>query len=453
MKNVIIFMLLLVSLVAGYFAIYGRWRLSLAGIEGTIAKITRGDLTLPINATGEVKPARRVEIKAEASGEVIEITKQAGQRVNRGELLIRLEPDEEERSVIRAQSDLAIAEARLKTIQTNLTQAQTTDLTNALAQVVQLEEQLKLSKFQKEKFENLPEHQRSEEETLQRDTTLRRQEAQLDSARADVEARRLAILRAEQEVKQFEAAYETAKNNLADAAKRLAKTDILAPLDGIVGDIRVQIGEVIQGGKTTYTGGTLLAVVLDVGRLVVKAEVDESDVGRVLAIAPAWAIPGSDAAIQRPADPASAMEHLPTITVESFRDREFKGYIERVYPEAEKLKGVVTYLVDVVITSDTDVLLPGMRADVSFTSDHVADAVLCPNEAIREGPQGRLGVYVPKANSPPQQRETEFVACKFGLDNGNYSQVLCDELKEGMAVYTRLPAKRDEESGRKKRKD
>ena len=81
MKNVIITILAIVAVVAGYVALSSKLRMPLSMLEGKTATIQRGDLTLPINATGEVRPARRVEIKAEASGEVIEIAKQAGDRV------------------------------------------------------------------------------------------------------------------------------------------------------------------------------------------------------------------------------------------------------------------------------------------------------------------------------------------------------------------------------------
>ena len=115
---------------------------------------------------------------------------------------------------------------------------------------------------------------------------------------------------------------------------RLAETDIVAPLGGILADVRTQIGEVIQGGKTTLTGGTVLAVVLDVARLMVRAEVDESDIGRVLAIAPPWATRGHDGEIRMPddlAEAARAVKHPPVITVESFRDEQFDGVIGASY--------------------------------------------------------------------------------------------------------------------------
>lgn len=454
MKNVLIGILTLTTVVVGYMAATSTLRLSLEGLQGKTETIARGDLIIPINATGELLPARRVVIKAEASGEVIEIAKQPGDRVSAGDLLVRLQPDDEERSVNRARLDLKVAEARREEARINLQQARTADLQAAAANVQQIEASLRLSKYRTERADENPDlfH---EEERLQRRSAYENQLAQLESAQAAEEKVKLAVPRAEQSLKQAEASLETFKNNLGDAEKRLAKTDIISPLNGIVAQIRTQIGEVIQGARTTITGGTELAVVIDLSKLVVRAEVDEADIGRVLAIAPAWAKPGHAADIKMPENLSVAvrsMKHLPIITVESFRDDEFTGIVERVYPEPRNLSGVVTYLVDVVIISENrHRLLPGMRADVRFTSEHVEDVVLCPNEAIREGSGGHLGVYVPKKGALPTERQTEFVPCKFGLDNGNYSEVRAG-LKEGDLVYIKLPTKQDRDKDRRKRR-
>lgn len=444
MKNTVIAILVVCVIVVGYIAAKSNLKMSIAGLEGKKEATIRGDLTLPINATGEVRPDYRIEIKSEASGEVVEIAKHGGDAVAAGDLLIRLQEDDEQRSVDRAQRDLDQAAARLEEARLNLKQVKTADLKSAKASVEQLKATVEFAMFRVNKYEGLPEDQRNPEEVLQAQTTYQSQLAQLASAEASLERATLAIPLAEQRVKQAAATYEAARTTLADAQKRLRETSIVSPIDGIVGDIRTQIGEVIQGGKTTLTGGTVLAVVLDVSKLLVRAEVDESDIGRVFKIAPEWAIPGHDSSVQVPTDLAAAAreaEHPPVITVESFRDEEFKGIIERIYPEPKSVSGVVTYLVDVVITSQNkDRLLPGMRADVRFTSEHVENVVLCPNEAIREGPGGELGVYIPKTGAPPEERETEFVTCKFGLDNGNYSEVV-KGLAEGTKVYTKLPSK------------
>ncbi len=448
MKNFLIVILLATTVVGGYMAASSRLRLSLEGIDGKLQVIRRGDLTLPINATGEVQAGYRSEIKSEASGKVAEIFKQAGDRVRAGDVLIRIQPDDEQRIVDRAKLDLTVAKARLDEAELTFRQAKTADLPSAEARLTQQEQAARMSKFQLDKVTALPEEQRFGEELLQRETSHLRQVAQVKAARADVEKVGLAILRAEQGVIQAKAAFESASTNLKDAEKRLRETDIIAKVDGIVAVINTQVGEVIQGGKTTFTGGTVLAVLLDLDKLIVKAEVDESDIGRVLALAPSWARPGHDSSEVMPArleDAVAALEHIPSITVESFRDQEFRGVIERIYPEPRTLSGVVTYLVDVVITGDNrSMLLPGMRADVEFTSEHVTNVVLCPNEAIKEGPSGRLGVFVAAESATPQSHDTEFIECKFGLDNGNYSEVRSG-LEPGVEVYTKLPAVRDDD--------
>jgi multidrug efflux pump subunit AcrA (membrane-fusion protein) len=429
-KNVLILVLLIASGLGAYFAVKSQLRLTPENVKGRTAKLVRGDLRLPINATGSIRSARRVEIKSEASGEVIEIARQAGDRVKAGDLIIRLNPDEEQRSAHRAKLELLAAEARLMTAEVALQQTATVDLEKAESAIEQLEQSLRLSRFKLTKTQNLQPGMRSEEELLQWDTTVKNHEAQLLSARAELERVKLSKTRAEQDVKQARASLETAQYNLADAEKRLTKTDIVAPLNGIVGDVRVQIGEVIQGGKTTLTGGTVLAVVLDATNLIVRADVDEADIGRILNIAPSWARPGNDGSVVPPTvtDEAGARAlsatPLPKITVETFRDKEFLGLIQRVYPEPDARQGVVTYFVDVAILGGSyDVLLPGMRADVSFTSEEVKDVVLCPNEAIRDGPSGGLGVFIPDPSAPPEERLTRFVPCNFGLDNGNFSEV------------------------------
>ena len=81
-----------------------------------------------------------------------------------------------------------------------------------------------------------------------------------------------------------------------------------------------------------------------------------------------------------------------------------------------------------------------MRAEVEFTSEHVEDVVLCPNEAIRTGPSGQYGVYVKKDNVAPQEWPAEFVVCRIGLSDGAFTE-LKEGVDDGTVVYTKLPAK------------
>ncbi len=445
MKNLVIAILFVTTIVGGYIVATSKLRLHLEGLEGESKEIVRGNLLLPINATGEIRPALRVEIKSKASGEVIEIARRAGDRVNAGDLLIRLDPADEQRSVSRAELDLVAAQARLEESKIAIQQAKN-QVDAAASNVSQLQTSIEFSLFRKEKIEALPPEQRNDEEVLQRRTTYEGQLAQLQGAKAELELAKLKEPQAVQSLRQAEATLATLQNNLADAQERLRETDIHCPIAGIVADVKSQIGEVIQGGKSTFTGGTVLAVVISTDRLLVKAEVDESDIGQILKIAPAWASPGHASNLTMPENLEEALAQAgqsPLVMVESFRDQQFKGVIERIYPEPRSISNVVTYLVDVVITSDNrHLLLPGMRADVRFTAEERTDIVLCPNEAIREGPQGQLGVYIPKPDAPAKLRETEFIVCTLGLDNGSNTEII-DGLSVGMTVYTKLPAKKN----------
>jgi len=443
MKSVLLTLFTISTIVLGYVVATNSLRLKLQGLVGKTETIERGDISIPINATGTIRPSRRVEIKAEASGEVVLIARQPGERVKAGDLLIRLDPEEEQRSTTRARLDQEVAKANLESAKIDLDRLKSADIPAAKANVAQWAANVEFAQYRwdraKEDTGNY-----HEEERLQRKTTYESQLAQLDSAKAGLEKMKLMVPTAEQTVKQSEARFESSRQSLADAERRLSKTDVVSPLNGEVADIRTQIGEVIQGGKTTITGGTVLAVVLDTDRLMVRAEVDEADIGRVLSISPEWALPGRPEGVTMPEDEEAAakqLENQPMITVESFRDDRFQGVIEKIFPEPTSINNVVTYLVDVVITGENrSKLLPGMRADVRFTLEKATNVLLCPNGAIKEGPGGELGVFVPVAGGSRDERRMQFVTCRFGIDNGNYSEVR-EGLNEDMVVYTELPAK------------
>ncbi len=453
MKNLLIGFLLLSTVVVGYIAAKGSMRMNLAALQGTTATITRGDLTLPINATGEVKPVRRIVIKSEASGEVIEIAAFPGERVRAGDLIIRLQRDDEERNVNRAKGSLTVAAAVWEEAKSLYDQAQTADIAGAQGAVDQARARLGVSKIQADRARENP-LDYHEEERITREAAYRSDRAQVAMAEANLEKAKKAVPRAAQAVVRAEANHETALNNLGDAEKQLAKTRIVAPIDGIVAQISAQIGEVIQGGKQNLTGGTALAVLIDMERLVLRAEVDEADIGRVLDLAPLWAIPGHDETRRMPDDLAEAVSQVQypaTITVETFPDETFEGVIARIFPEPTTISNVTTYVVDVVIVSENrDKLLPGMRAEVEFTSEHFEDVMLCPNEAIRSGPDGDLGVYVPRSDTPPGELPYTFKPCKIGLTDGSKTHVK-EGIEEGTIVYTRLPVRTRSDSDEKGR--
>lgn len=77
------------------------------------AVIERGNLDVPISATGSVEPAARADIKCKSSGTVMRIYFDAGDRVKKGDLLVELDPVDEERAVRSAKAEVVRAEASL----------------------------------------------------------------------------------------------------------------------------------------------------------------------------------------------------------------------------------------------------------------------------------------------------------------------------------------------------
>jgi HlyD family secretion protein len=465
MKKVFISILILAVLTMGYLQLR-TFRLKFQFTEGETATVTRGDLTIPINALGEVQPKSRREIKAEASGEVIDVPVEAGDLVRTGDLLVRLKRDDEERNVERAQQDLTRAQANLDRARITLEDRRTSGLQAAKGRLDGLRARLLQADHDWQHIQKLYEADEAPPtEYYRAESTYLDTLAQIDVSEADLKQAHFAVELAEKDVVLAEASVENARTTLADAQERLNKTEIVAPVDGMVAEIYADEGEVIQGGKTTITGGTLLAVLADWSARYVRAEVDEADIGVVLDLAPSSARPGNRGTNEnREADTtedrtAGTEEPVPIksgakvkISVEAFPDEEFEGIIDHIYPEPRKSASVVTYLVDIKVISDNrDKLMSAMQADVEFTAQSVYDAVLVPHDAIKRDPNNDLGVYVPGTKKGEQEPEPEFHKCRFGLDNGMFAQVL-EGVEEGEVVYTRLPEKtekeREEEEGR-----
>ena len=438
MKNLIITVVVLGGLGFGYSQLR-TLELDIKSLRGETKVVGRGDLTIPIAAIGEIGPLARHPIKSEASGEVVEITRQPGDLVRKGDLLIRLDRNDEQRIVDRATADVTRTEANLAKAKIRERMLQTVGLVKATAQIDQFKAKLEYAKFNLDKTMTLDEQGRaSPDEVVRIRSTHGELLASLAQAEANLDEAKINIEHAEQDVILMQASYDQALTSLSDAEERLAETAIHSPVDGIVTQVSTQVGAVIQGGKSTFTGGTVLAIVADISKLYVRADVDEAEIGAVRDLAPQSARPGEIARVEQevPLDTGTPVE----VHVDSFRDEEFTGIIERIHPEpASRASSVVTYRVDILLTSENrHKLLLGMQADVEFTAESALDVVLVPHEAIRRNEDGVLGVYIPVEIEGAKRRGKEFVPCRFGLDNGSYAEVL-EGLTEGMEVYTKVP--------------
>ncbi len=421
--------------------------IQLSHLQGEVATLKIGSFTIPINADGPIEPKERMSIKSEAGGRVAEIFVKAGSVVREGDLLMRLDPQDEQRLV-------NIAEKALKQAELNLERSKNTRFQSEFVDVPRVQERLNTAtaelKYWEWRYDRVREYLEEgiahNDEHRQIQLNYRKFKAQVAQTEAELIGANKNVEIATLDVKQAELGVERAKDDLADGKERLRETQIVAPSAGMVSRLLVKKGEVIVSGSRSLTGGTALAVLADVSEYYVRALVDEADIGRVREIAPPGSRPGSMTAAPDPV--ASTNGDIPIeegtpvkVTIEAYPDETFEGVIDLIEPEPNQgqQQVVISYVVRIRLTSGLGRDFPiGAQANVEFVSEKVENAVLVPNEAVRYVFEKR-GVYLQvDSDRKPGKKVPKFHPFRAGLDNGEYTQVI-KGLKKGDIVYTRLP--------------
>ena len=451
MKKWLLLIIGLAVIAGGWYVIRENVRFTPLWAQPKFDIVARSDVRVPITAAGLIEPAQRIEIKSEASGEVITINFIEGDAVKKGEVLVVLDPDDEERSVTRAEAALERANALSAQAAVNVKKADANILTaksrvdELTAQGASIDADLQHTKMLEAN------EQTSELEVINAQSRWDVNQAQLTAARANVQVAEYNLTDAEQAVIIQKAAVQEATKSLEDARERLRETEIRAPANAIVTDVKVQVGSLVQSATTSVTGGTPVMTLADISTLKVITRVDEADYGKVHNVSPLDALPQISDLRRAAQEDAEQMEKRTgkvTLTVDAFPEDEFEGEILRVEPQGRLNTGssIIQYDVHVIITDARRYVLPlGAQAQVEFTVESVADVLTVPAEAVKTFESER-GVWVPNMalKSPDQPfGEPRFVRCRFGITDGTRTQVIEVEdgfdLKEGLKVFTKLP--------------
>lgn len=204
-----------------------------------------------ITASGKLRPEKELSISSDVPGEIIELFVKEGDRVSKGDLLLRIKPDEFKSSV-----DEAIAAYN----------SSLAGLENAKANLEQSAAYLDKSKTLFDRYVVL------KEKNAVSDTEFERIESEYLGAKAQYESAKQGV--------------ETAKYSIVSAAARkqksfesLNKTSIYAPIDGIVTRLNNQEGEKVVG--TAQMAGTVILRLADLSQMVVNIDVNENDIIRI----------------------------------------------------------------------------------------------------------------------------------------------------------------------------
>jgi HlyD family secretion protein len=274
-----------------------------------LAAVKRQDITSEVRAPGKIEPRTQVKISADVAGKVVRLLVEEGDHVKRGSLMLQLDDTQYRAALAQATASHSSAVAREREAAASLKVAEA----NYVRQRKLFEDKL-LS------------------------------EAEWDQATTAIESARVSFRTAQEEVTRSGAARDAAADNLS-------KTRFEAPFDGVVSALYVEKGENVMIG-TMNNPGTQILTVSDLSRMLVKADVDETDVVDL-----------------RTGQKAK-------ITVDAFPDTSFSGTVEEIGNTAKRsatstVEGQTNFEVDVVFDHTVPEIRPGMTADVEIeTATH-----------------------------------------------------------------------------------
>ncbi|MFP4525170.1 MAG: efflux RND transporter periplasmic adaptor subunit [Bacteroidales bacterium] len=209
------------------------------------------DITEFVTANGKVQPETEVKISPEVSGEIIEITIEEGDKVKKGDLLLRINPRTYISAKERAEASLSSARAQYS---------------NSIAMLEQTKAKFKSTERDYQRKEKLwKEGVISESEYEAVLSTYEMGQAELEAARQSVNSAQYSIA--------------SAKASLNEAEENLKKTRIYAPMNGVVSRLNVETGETVVG--TMQMAGTELMRIADLNRMEVLVDVNENDIIKV----------------------------------------------------------------------------------------------------------------------------------------------------------------------------
>jgi HlyD family secretion protein len=369
----------------------------------------RGDLTVTVSATGNLKPVNQVDVGSEQSGILTQVLVDVNDRVTRGQLLATLD-------TARLLDTVRQSEAQLASARASVAQADA-QATLARATLARQEEVSRLSGGR------VPSR------------------TELDNARANV-ATALANLRSAR------AQVAVAQAQLSSAQINLSKARIVSPVNGVVLSRDVEPGQTVAA---SFNAPVLFTLAEDLKKMEVEVSVDEADVGQVA--------PGQKASFTVDAYPGRTFPALITrVNVGS------NGTTSTGGSSATSASGstVVSYTAVLSVANPDEMLRPGMTATADIIAREVRGALLIPNAALRftpsraRGSGGFTSAIIPRprrGNRAVQQvafgagsEQTVYVLGEdgqprplnvtIGQSDGTRTAVTQGDLRAGMRVIT-----------------
>lgn len=330
---------LLGLLVWGGIFLYRRFNAPQEKLSFQTEKVSRGDLRSTISASGTIEPEELINVGAQVNGKIMKFGTDAdgkvidyGSRIKAGSILAQIDDVLYEAEVRHAKAAKLQAEAAINSAKANIA------VTKA---------DLLLAKQNWHRAKDLyPKKAMSRSE--------------YDAANAEYATASARIGVAEASLAQARSQLASAEASLLKAERNLNYCVITSPVDGVIIDRRVSVGQTVV---SNMSASSIFLIAKDLKKMQVWASVNEADIGDIKA-------------------------GMPVIfTVDTFPGRRFKGSVLKVRLNATMSQNVVTYVVEIATDNKDGVLLPYLTANVRFIKASRTNVLTVSNAALRFQPE------------------------------------------------------------------
>ena len=407
-------------------------------------KVVRQELASTVSASGEVRPRNYVNIGANVMGRLTGIFVKEGDRVHKGQLLARQESvqagadvDAQKASLSSSQADSAGAEATLKAADESLRTAQAT-IDRASYEVDRTK--LNLGRAQQlldEKLLAKQEFDQRQAEAQSAAATLREAQARLDQARAQRLQSASALAASQKRIAQIQA-------TVVRVSDVLAKSESISPLDGVVTNLPVRVGETVVPGVQN-SSASLIMTIADMSLITAEVKVDETDIVNM------------------------QLNQTAEVTIDAIPDKTFKGHVIEIgntailrstgmaaSQSAVSSQEAKDFKVVVALDDPPPEIRPGLSCNAKITTATRQNVLTIPIQALtirQKGdllPQAKKSVQAATKTDPAKEKELkEEVQGVFVVSGGKavFRKVgtgitgatdieLLDGLKEGEEIVT-----------------
>ena len=414
LKKLLVLIIILGALAVGWVVVrsYSRGKAKDKAVFKT-EEIVRGDVIRSISATGTVEPEELVNVGAQVNGKIMSFGKDAdgnpvdfSSRVTTGMVLAQIDD-------VPYKADLQDAEATHERARAGILQAEA-GIQSAEASLKQSETRLELARANWERAQTLYQSKtmtKSDYDSYQ---------SEFNTAQAEIAVKKAALTEAKASLSSAKGTLSSAEASLLRAKRNLDYCTITAPMDGVIIDRRVSIGQTVVSNQAA---SSIFLVAKDFSKMQVWVSVNEADIGSIT--------PGMDV----------------TFSCDAFPGTVFHGKVFRIRLNATLSSNVVTYIVEVNTDNPDGKLKPYLTANVKFIREAHRGVLAVPASALRYTPDVKL--IEPAALQNPLQpgpdeailwiEKNELlspVKVKVGLNNGSIAEISSDELKEGDVIVT-----------------